>query len=236
LTRSRMPLTYFVTGASSGIGLEIVRALHARGATVIATGRRAVDELTSVFPDIPYHPANLADVTARNRLLAAIPASLDRAILCAGQGYYRPLKHETAQDIAAVVEVNLTAPLHLAHGLYGPLSSTSGRIAFVGSVARKGAGSMPVYASTKAALDGLARSLALEWEGRIAVKALHPGPTATDMSVRAGRPADVMNRLMLSPVAVADAIVEALESDGDYRRTISYGRILMDKLWRRPRA
>lgn len=236
MNAKRNPQTCFVTGASSGIGLEIVRSLHERGAAVVATGRRPARELASDFPDITYHSADLGDRAARDRILAAIPAALDRAILCAGRGHYRPLAHETVADIRDVVEVNLTAGLHLAHGLYKPLSSTSGRIAFVGSVARKGASGMPVYAASKAALDGLARSLALEWQGRITVKALHPGPTATDMSVRAGRPADLVNRLMLPPAAVAGAIIAALEEDGSTRRTISYGKILMDSLWRRKRA
>lgn len=229
----RQPRSYFVTGASSGIGFEIVRLLHARGDIVIATGRRKATDLPGGFPDIRYHDADFNDVAARIQLIEALPAQLDRAILCAGRGHYRRLSAENSADISEVVEVNLAATIHLAHGLYRPLLISTGRIAILGSVARKGAASMPVYAATKAALDGFARSLALEWQGRIVVKALHPGPTATGMSVRAGRPADFVDRLMLSPRAVAKATMAALEEDGAYRRTISYGRILKDSLLRR---
>ena len=81
---------------------------------------------------------------------------------------------------------------------------------------------MPVYAASKAALDGFARSLALEWSGKIAVKALHPGPTATGMSVRAGRPEDPLDRFMLAPRRVASALVDALEKDGGFRRIVSF--------------
>lgn len=230
---TRHSRSYLVTGASSGIGLEIVRLLHERGDKVIATGRRIPSQLPKGFPDIPYYAADLSDFAARSALLEATPDHLDRAILCAGRGHYRPLTAELGADISEVVEVNLAASIHLAHGLYHPLMASAGRIAFVGSVASKGAASMPVYAATKAAVDGFARSLALEWQGRIAVKALHPGPTATGMSVRSGRAPDFLDRLMLPPAVVARTIVAALEDNGPYRRTISYGRVLTDNLLRR---
>lgn len=233
---SRAPRSYFVTGASSGIGLAIARRLHARGDYVIATGRRKTADLPVGFPDVRYWPADLADVAARTRLVEALPVKLDRAILCAGKGYYRALAEEVDSEMAEVVEVNVTANIHLAHGLFQPLQASSGRIAFVGSIASKGASTMPVYAASKAAIDGFARSLALEWQGRIVVKALHPGPTATGMSVRSGRPADLLDRIMLNPETIASAILAVLEESGGYRRTVSYRRILADRLLRRSTA
>lgn len=233
---SRAPMSYFVTGASSGIGLAVVRLLHARGDHVIATGRRKTADLPGGFPDVRYHMADLADVAARTRLVEALPMKLDRAILCAGKGHYRALAEEVDSEMAEVVEVNVAANIHLAHGLYQPLLASSGRLAFVGSVASKGASTMPVYSASKAAIDGFARSLALEWQRRITVKALHPGPTATGMSVRSGRPADIFDRIMLKPEAVASAILATLEENGGYRRTVSYRRILADSLLRRSTA
>ncbi len=118
------------------------------------------------------------------------------------------------------------AAIHLAHGLFPKLSPTRGRLGLVGSVARRGASGMPIYAATKGALHGLARSLAIEWSGLVQVKVLHPGPTATGMSAAAGRPADWFDRIMLPPAAVGMGIVEALERGGSFSRTISYAQIL----------
>ena len=46
---------------------------------------------------------------------------------------------------------------------------------------------MPVYAASKAGLDGFGRALAEEWRGAVTVRVLHPGPVATGMAARAGR-------------------------------------------------
>lgn len=216
--------TYLVTGASSGIGLSIVQSLARQGHDVVATGRRSTSALPAAFPDVPYSPLDLSDRAAVAAFVAALPVALDRAILCAGAGHYRGVEAETTEDVARVVDINLAAQVRFAHGLFGRLASAQGRLALVGSVARKGAASMPVYAATKAALDGLGRSLSLEWRGRIIVKVLHPGPTATGMAERAGRKADWLTRLMLPAPAMARMILASLERGGGFRETLSYGR------------
>ena len=215
-----------VTGASHGVGLELVRLLRARGQDVIATGRRAQADLPADFPDCRYIRADLADPAP---VLAAIDAPLRGAILNAGVGHYRPLGHETPADIAQVLTVNLDANIALAHGLRPWL--TGGYLGLIGSVARKGAAGMPVYAASKGALDGFGRALAEEWRGQVRVRVLHPGPTATGMSERAGRAPDAMDRLFLSPQAMALSILAALErSGGADRQVISFARLGWDKL------
>lgn len=46
------------------------------------------------------------------------------------------------------------------------------------------------------------------------------------MAERAGRPADWLTKLMLTPHAVADMVIDGLEAEKGYRQTISYGRYL----------
>lgn len=226
--------SYLVTGASSGIGLAIVHQLALRGHRVIATGRRPASDLQADFPDVAYHAVDLLDEADVASLLASRVAVLDRAILCAGAGFYRGIEAETSDDIRRIVDVNLTAQVRLAHGLYRALAERHGRLALIGSVAHRGARSMPIYAATKAALDGFGRSLSLEWQGRVVVKVLHPGPTATGMAERAGRPTDWMSRLMLPTEQVARMIVTALERDTRFRQTLSHGRYLASLAFRSP--
>lgn len=216
--------SYLVTGASSGIGLSIVQQLARHGHRIIATGLRPASELPADFPDIAYHAIDAADEAALAAFATAECRSLDRAILCAGAGFYRGIEEETSDDVRRIVDVNFTAQVRLVHNLYGNLERRRGRLALIGSVARKGAASMPVYAATKAALDGFGRSLSVEWQGRVVVKVLHPGPTATGMAERAGRQADWLSRLMLPAESMARMIVVALERNGGFRQTLSYGR------------
>jgi NAD(P)-dependent dehydrogenase (short-subunit alcohol dehydrogenase family) len=226
---------YFVTGASSGIGLALVRRLVARRDAVFASGRRALADLPADFPDCDYLPVDLGDPAAVAQLCRKVSdwadGALDGALLNAGSGYYRPLEAETPADIAAIIATNYAAPVALAHGLFPALAEAGGWLGLVGSVARRGAAAMPVYAASKAALDGFGRALASEWAGRVPVRVLHPGPTATGMSVRAGRPADLADRLMLPPDAVAAALLAALEAPrGGWRATVSYSRVALHHL------
>lgn len=228
---------YLVTGASSGIGLALVRLLSSRGARVVAAGRRAWSELPAGFPDVPYLSADLTDARMAAQVVRwavdAAGGTLDRAILNAGAGYFRPIEAETATDIAAVVATNLVAPVAMAHALFPALSAAGGRLGLVGSVARRGAAGMPVYSATKAALDGFGRSLACEWQGRVVVRVLHPGPTATGMSVRAGRAPDVVDRLMMPPDLVAAAMLAGFERPrGGFRRTVSYPQVALHRVLR----
>ena len=138
----------------------------------------------------------------------------------------------TPEAIAAVFATNFAAPVALAHAVYPALAAAGGRLGLVGSVAHRGAAAMPVYAASKAALDGFGRALASEWAGRVAVRVLHPGPTATGMAVRAGRTPDIADRLMLPPDAVAAALLAAFEArGGGYRRKVSYGRVGAHRLF-----
>ena len=217
---------YFVTGAGSGLGLALLRALVARGHAVIATGRRRTAELPTDFPDLPYLCCDLSQpaqaLAAGDWALAQAP--LDAAILNAGAGFYRPLNAETAAAITAVLRLNLDANMLLAHRLWPVLQG--GRLGLIGSVAHRGAPGMPVYAASKAALDGFGRALAEEWRGKVTVRVLHPGPVATGMSERAGRARDALDRLFLPPRATALALIAALEAkNGADRQVIAHRRV-----------
>jgi short-subunit dehydrogenase len=222
--------TVLVTGASHGLGLELVRLLAARGVPVLATGRRGQADLPADFPDCRYLRADLGDPVHLARVVAAGAAQpLAGAILNAGMGFYRGIEAESPADIARVLTVNLDAQIVLAHGLRGAL--TGGYLGLIGSVARKGAAGMPVYAASKGGLDGFGRALAQEWRGAVRVRVLHPGPTATGMSERAGRAPDAMDRLFLPPALVARAILRALEAPrGPDRQVISFVQVALERL------
>lgn len=219
-------MAWFITGASSGLGLEMARLLVARGETVLASGRRAASDLPADFPDCAYLQCDLSDPAAVARLgaWAAGQGPLQAAVLNAGAGYFRPLAQETPDAIARVLAINLNANITLAHALHPVLRR--GRLGLIGSVAHKGAAGMPVYAASKAALDGFGRALAEEWRGTVTVRVLHPGPVATGMAGRAGRTPDFADRLFLPPRLTGATLLRALQaSRGADRQTVSFLRV-----------
>jgi NAD(P)-dependent dehydrogenase (short-subunit alcohol dehydrogenase family) len=230
------PMSYLVTGASSGIGLALVQRLAASGHTVLATGRRPEAALPGDFPDVPYLAADLASPGGAAAVAARVPAGLDRAILNAGTGQYRPIEAETAADVAAILETNLIAPLRLAHALHPALEASRGRLCLVGSTAHRGAPAMPLYAASKGALDGLGRALASEWHGRVVVRVVHPGPTRTAMHARAGFDPGRLAAVFWDPGQAAEAVLAAVERGGGYRASLSLAAGLVGRLRRRRAA
>lgn len=186
--------TVLVTGATDGIGRALIAHLHAAGWRVVASGRRpSTEALTRLPPEAPYLKADLAVAGAGSRLAADLlphlPAGLDALVHVAGVGRYGEIASESGDQLDAILNVNLGAAIELCHALYAPLLKARGHVLFVGSVAAfVPAPWYASYAASKAALDGLARSLRSEWRGRIRVSIAHPGAVATTMHEKAGLP------------------------------------------------
>lgn len=221
-----------ITGASAGIGLSLARKIHLAGGDMLAVGRRPASELPADFPEIPYSAIDLARPDAAVEILAAVEAldwdTVDYLVLNAGTGRYAGVDSEDAGSIAEAVRVNLAAPVETAHALSRHLLAARGKIVLVGSVAHKGSGGFPVYAATKAALNGFARSLRSEWQDRIAVQILHPGPVATELHERAGYDAGWMRKLFLKPDDVAEVMLRQMAGKRS-PQTVGYRAVIRMK-------
>ncbi|HSM41890.1 MAG TPA: SDR family NAD(P)-dependent oxidoreductase [Afifellaceae bacterium] len=221
-----------ITGASAGIGLSLVRKISLFGAEVLACGRRPRSDLPGDFPDVAYRSIDLAGPGAAGEIVAAVEAldwdTLDILILNAGTGRYAGIDADDAESIAGTVRVNLAAPVAITHALSGRLLAAHGRLVLVGSVARKGSRGFPVYAATKAAVNGFARSLRSEWQDRVTVQVFHPGPVATEMHARAGYDAGWLRKLFLKPDDVAEVMIRRMPRGGS-PQTIGYRAVIRMK-------
>ncbi len=221
------PRRYVVTGASSGIGLAIVKRLSRLGHPVVGSGARSEVNLPSDYPDIPYVQA---DQTADLAPLLSSIGEIDRLVLAAGSGFYRPLEQETPDSVANVLAINFGAIVQLLHRLYPALERSAGRVALVGSVAAGKAPGMPVYSASKGALAGLARSLASEWHPRILVRHFALWPVRTPMHERAGYDASRIDFMLMDADAVARHILSALERKGRANVSVNPATLLASRL------
>jgi 3-oxoacyl-[acyl-carrier protein] reductase len=180
-----------VTGASSGIGTAIAKALHAQGATVAISGTRkdALDAIAQELKDrVHVLPCNLSDKDAVEALVPAATEKMTRLdILVNNAGItkdniFMRLKDE---DWDQVIAVNLTASFRLMRAAakdmmrqrYGRIIGITSIVGFTGNA---GQGN---YAAAKAGMVGMTKSLAAELASRnVTANCIAPGFIATPMT------------------------------------------------------
>lgn len=209
-----------VTGATGGMGLEIVRDL-ARTHEVIALGRSAarLAELDT-----------LAGVTARGvdltqpDLIASTLGELgpvDVVVHAAAIGDQFSIETATPTDWLAQLTVNVVAAAELTRILLPTLRERAGTIIFIGS----GAGTNPVpgssvYAASKHALRGLADSLRIEEEShRVRVATVAPGQTDTEMLRGLIATDEYLPERYIRPESVARAVRFVVDAPADVHLT-----------------
>ena len=183
--------TALVTGASSGIGTAIAKALHAQGATVAISGTRkdALDAIAAEMKDrVHVLPCNLSDPVAVEALIPSANGKMERVdILVNNAGITKDnifirLKDE---DWDQVIAVNLTAAFRLARAAakdmmrkrFGRVIGITSVVGFTGNA---GQGN---YAAAKAGMVGMTKSLAAELASRnVTANCIAPGMIATPMT------------------------------------------------------
>lgn len=174
--------TALVTGASAGIGAATVRALAADGWAVHATARRA-DRLQALAEETGC-VAHAIDATDRAAMAALVEETgFDLIVANAGRGAAMTgLRDATPEEIEAVVNVNVTALLHLLQAALRSMSARGGgHIVTVGSVAGLYPVGTVLYGSTKHAVRGMARNLRLDALGdKVRVTDIQPGRVRTE--------------------------------------------------------
>jgi short-subunit dehydrogenase len=183
-----MEKTWFITGASSGLGKSLAEAVLTQGGRVVITGRRQ-DALQEIADNFPHQCLPIAfDITDTDALYASVAEArrhfgqVDVVVSNAGQGLLGALEACTEAQIRHNIEVNFTAPTLLTKAFL-PLLRAQGSGHFIYTGAAAAIANYPgfaVYGGAKAGIELLAESVALEVAPLgIAVTVVLPGPFRT---------------------------------------------------------
>lgn len=225
--------TILITGATDGIGLALAQLYAARGVRLLLVGRRPLSELDpSFFSASNYVQADLslsdAQAQIANFIMAQGIDAINLVIHNAGLGYVGEPALQSAESIAALVSVNLQAPVLLTQALLPRLRRTQGKLVFVSSlVAAMATPDYAVYTATKAALDGFARNLRIELGDEVPILVIHAGATQTGMHRKAGADLERMKWTRFPTAeAVATEMIKAIDGAGT-EATIGFGNRLL---------
>jgi NAD(P)-dependent dehydrogenase (short-subunit alcohol dehydrogenase family) len=196
-----------VTGASSGLGAQLGRALAETGATPVLAARRAerLAQLERELPGVHAVACDVTDAGDRERLIETVierHGRLDGLVNNAGVGATAPALKTSAEVFARVVDVNLTAPFALSSLAASRMRANGGgSIVNVASVmGLRSIGQIPdaAYVASKAGIIGLTRELASQW-GRygIRVNAVAPGFFASEMTAELGDDPEAFPQFLL---------------------------------------
>ncbi len=177
-----------VTGAAGGIGQAIVRAFTAAGYAVVATDR--VAQPAGLDCSL-YLQADLARTVEDTGYADAV----FRRILdhVGGQGMAVLVNNAAVQilggadslsraDWRQTLDVNLLAPFLWTQALLPALEQAQGCVVNISSIhARLTKQNFVAYATSKAALSGMTRAMAVDLGGRIRINAIEPAAIETDM-------------------------------------------------------
>lgn len=172
-----------VSGATSGIGLDIARGFAALGAEVTALGS-SEDKIACLADRETGLRFERLDVRDRDAAKAFCAARQRCDVLVNGAGIARGGQEWEEDIFLDTMEVNLNSQFRLAIGLHDKLAAAKGSIVNIASMLSFMADpGVPAYTASKTGVLGLTRALAHKWgrEG-IRVNAIAPGYHKTDMT------------------------------------------------------
>ena len=188
-----------VLGGSRGIGAAIVRRFASEGAQVVFTyagSEAAAQQLAAETGSIAVH----TDSADRDAVIATVRerGPLDVLVVNAGIALFGDALELDPDAIDRLFRINIQAPYHASVEAARQMPE-GGRIVIIGSVNgdRMPLPGMAAYATSKSALQGMARGLARDFGPRgITINVVQPGPIDTDANPADGPMKDVMHSFM----------------------------------------
>jgi len=173
-----------VTGAAGGIGQALVLGFEAAGWRVVSVDRLPMARTDHVQADIGdlVDPESAEHQELVDRLRAATGGRCKAVVANAAHQVVKPAAALDASDWRTTLDVNLLSPFWLAMAFADELERNRGSVLAISSIHEKlTKPGFVAYATSKAALSGLVRAMAVELGARLRVNAICPAAIATPM-------------------------------------------------------
>jgi NAD(P)-dependent dehydrogenase (short-subunit alcohol dehydrogenase family) len=222
-----------VTGASRGIGAATAKTLAADGADVAITYEKSAERAAEVVNAIKAQGRKAVAIQADSADVAAVQASVEKTVAALGgldilvnnAGILRvgELKHNSLEDIDALLNVNVRSPIVASKAALAHLTK-GGRIITIGSyfADRVPAPVLTVYSASKSAMVAFTKGLARELGPKeITVNLVQPGSIDTDMNPSHGPFGDALRQFMAlghygAPEDIANAVAFLASAKAQY--------------------
>ncbi|MDR7031163.1 SDR family oxidoreductase [Rhizobium rosettiformans] len=225
----------FVTGASSGIGAAVARALAGQGVKLGLASRHTDDlGLANVV-------TSACDVRERAQIEEAIAATvqrfgrLDIVVANAGIGSYRPVVETSLEEVDEMVDINVKGLIYTAQAAIPHLHDKGGDFITLASEAgRRGLPDEAVYVASKFAQVGFTRSLDHELRSLgIRCSNICPGGVATNFGMGRGLRTPDMPELanMMQAEDVAEVVLFTLTRPPTFRILETAFRSMHEQNW-----
>jgi len=208
-----------ITGASSGIGLDIAHTLLQKGCQVIGIARdfSKCDINHKAFKG---YEQDLSDLNKTDQLIKKIAKEppVDFFIHCAGSGLFGSVEQFSAQQIDKYIKSNLSSAIVCAHQIIPIMrKNKSGKIIFMGSESSLKAGKKgALYSSAKFGLRGLALSLREDCgKDNIAVSIINPGMVRTPFFDQQSFKPGIEASNAIDVKDISNTVIHILESDSN---------------------
>lgn len=231
--------TAVITGASSGIGMELAPLFAARGYDLILVARRE-ERLRKLADDLRRMYTNAVDVVAMDlaqpfagealwQAISAITPDVDVLVNNAGVGDAGDFAAEAPEVVERMIHLDISTLTMLTRfALPGMIARKHGKILNVASLAgfQPGGPGMAVYYASKSYVLSFSRAIRRELRGSgVTVTALCPGPTRTGFEQAAGAQQTLLFRW---PMAARDVALAGYEGMRRGRSVVVPG--LLNKL------